>query len=361
MFTRLVNPFADDEALQLRIQRLDQQCDDTLRTAYHPGTQRSYKSRLNGYYRFCQFYRMKPFPATEVGLMRFTRYVANGVTSYSTVKGYLSTIKRAHELSNIPFLKKYEVLRMQMYSIRKELAVPVKKATPITPLLLVRMYSFVQKNCIIELTCFAALVIGFTLFLRKSNLVPDTQASFLPKEQLTKGDVGMMGTVMVYSITWCKTNQYRNRDLILPIIPAHHVIVSAEHWTKFLLSNSLGGDDQPLISYPKGGRMVPITYDVLSRRLKGWVKACGLNPEEFSLHGLRRGGANHALSVGICGEDLRLMGDWASDAYLEYIDLTLDRRVTNMVKFVDELDRRLEEKEMQEWEKFDEQEMWGEL
>ena len=38
-----------------------------------------------------------------------------------------------------------------------------------------------------------------------------------------------------------------------------------------------------------------------------------------------------------------LMGDWASNAYLQYIDLTLEHRITNMVKFVDEMDRILEQ------------------
>ena len=38
-----------------------------------------------------------------------------------------------------------------------------------------------------------------------------------------------------------------------------------------------------------------------------------------------------------------LMGDWASNAYLQYIDLTLERRVTNMVKFVDEMDKILDQ------------------
>ena len=108
-------------------------------------------------------------------------------------------------------------------------------------------------------------------------------------------------------------------------------------------------------------KWVPITYDVMSKRLKTWITAIGQNAEDFSLHGLRRGGANHAMSVGICGEDLKLMGDWVSDAYLEYIDLTLDRRVTNMVKFVDEIDRHYEQKDLLEWEQFEEQDMWGEL
>ena len=279
----------------------------------------------------------------------FSRYLANGVTAYGTVKGYISTIKKCHELAEIPFPEKCNILRHHMMSIRRELAKPVSKAAPITPTLLVEIYSKVDKNDIVQVTCYAGLVIGFTLFLRKSNLVPETRAAFDPKEQLTLADVGRMGYLYVFSITWCKSNQYRNRDLLVPIIPANHQVVCCEAWTKYLLWQNRKFQQGPLIGYPKGEDLVPITYRLLARQLKSWISMTGRQPDDYTLHGLRRGGANHALSTGICGEDLKLMGDWASDAYLEYIDLTLERRVTNMVKFVDEVDRILEQHEEDDW------------
>ena len=36
------------------------------------------------------------------------------------------------------------------------------------------------------------------------------------------------------------------------------------------------------------------------------------------------------------------MGDWKSRAYMEYIDLSMDHKVSNMVKFVDEMDARID-------------------
>ena len=54
--------------------------------------------------------------------------------------------------------------------------------------------------------------------------------------------------------------------------------------------------------------------------------------------GSTEGGANQALTVGIGGQDIQLMGDWKSNAYMEYLDLTLERKLSNMVKFVDETD-----------------------
>ena len=49
------------------------------------------------------------------------------------------------------------------------------------------------------------------------------------------------------------------------------------------------------------------------------------------------------LPWGLCSEDIQLMGDWASTAYLQYLDLTLERRLTNAVVFMDEVNKMAEQ------------------
>ena len=98
----------------------------------------------------------------------------------------------------------------------------------------------------------------------------------------------------------------------------------------------------PLFAWVKNGHLMPITYGFLSKMLKKWVTKTGRQVDEYTLHGLRHREMNQALVVGICSEDLQLMGDWKSNVYMEYIDLTMDRRLSNMVWFMDELDVKLE-------------------
>ena len=108
--------------------------------------------------------------------------------------------------------------------------------------------------------------------------------------------------------------------------------------------------DAPLFGYNRGkkGPLVPLTADVLANKYKEWVKLTGRQSDGYTLHGLRQGGVNHALTMGLCGEDIMIMGDWASTAYMQYIDLTLEWHVTNMVKFVDEMDHMLDQAD--DWE-----------
>ena len=311
---------------------------------------RNYKSRGNIYIKFCHIYGIDPFPTTEWDLIRYARYLANGVTSYDTVKNYLSAVKRFHELAAVEFPKQLNLLKLEMMSIRKELATVVKKAVPITPQLLLELYQKVDLKDPVETLAYIALVLGFCLFLRRSNLVAESGEKFNPKEQLTRKDIWKMGKLTVVDIKWSKTNQYRNRDLIIPLIPTRCKQICPVFWTQALYQRFPTEDpDAPLFSYARRGKMTPLTGDTLSKKYKQWVAATGRDTEGYSLHGIRRGGANHALTAKLCGEDVMLMGDWVSTAYLQYLDLTLERRVTNMVKFVDEMDRLVDE--CDEWEK----------
>ena len=136
-----------------------------------------------------------------------------------------------------------------------------------------------------ERACYSALVIGFCLFLRKSNLVPDTQEGFNPMEQLTRQDVWQQGKLTMIEIRWSKTNQYRERDLLLPLIPARNKLICPVFWIKQLFKTAPGLLlKSPLFCYRKCGKVVPVVYDQLSKLYKQWVQKTGVDPVDHTLH-----------------------------------------------------------------------------
>ena len=176
-------------------------------------------------------------------------------------------------------------------AIKKELASVVEKAPPITPKILLAKAVHVNWNSSEDKTIYAALVIGFTLFLRKSNLVLESTTTFNKKEQITVENVWYKGGMMLLDIKWSKTLQTRDRELMLPIVPEKNNILCAVYWIKEILRSRRHlkvGD--PLLAFQVGGQLIPLTYEKLSKKLKEWVSATGRQGENFSLHGLRRGG-----------------------------------------------------------------------
>ena len=274
-----------------RRKKLDIQCNNTLQHAYRPGTIRNYRSRTRMYYRFCGFYGLQPFPADEWQLVRFVCYVANAVTSFDTVTGYLSSVKRLHKLGAMAFPGQVHLLKLELMAIKKELMHLVKKAPPITPTILLEIAGKVDWTREEEMVAYAALVIGFTLFLWKSNLVSESVNSFNKKEQLTVEDVWCHQELVMVEIKWSKTLQTRDRELVIPLVPAKTQMLCAAGWVKRILRSrrkvSVG---DPLFGYQANGLVIPLTYDKLSKRLKEWVSATGRNGQEYTLHGLHRGG-----------------------------------------------------------------------
>ena len=52
-----------------------------------------------------------------------------------------------------------------------------------------------------------------------------------------------------------------------------------------------------------------------------------------------RGGATFAYQANIEGEMIKLLGDWASDCYKRYMDVSMDKRYDTMKAFVEALNK----------------------
>jgi hypothetical protein len=61
--------------------------------------------------------------------------------------------------------------------------------------------------------------------------------------------------------------------------------------------------------------------------LKSFIKSIGKDPDEYSSHSFRRGGASWAFSAEVPSELIQLYGDWSSDAYKKYLRFKLDVKI----------------------------------
>ena len=70
-----------------------------------------------------------------------------------------------------------------------------------------------------------------------------------------------------------------------------------------------------------------MTYTQLQNCIKEGVSRLGLDPSAFSSHSLRRAGGTWAFRSQVPSELIKSHGDWASSAYLRYLDFSLDERL----------------------------------
>ena len=78
----------------------------------------------------------------------------------------------------------------------------------------------------------------------------------------------------------------------------------------------------------KRGELRPLTYPVISAQFKDWVAKVGFNSSNYTMHSLRRGGASWASKKDIPTHFIKVLGNWASEAYLRYISTDAEVKLT---------------------------------
>ena len=121
-----------------------------------------------------------------------------------------------------------------------------------------------------------------------------------------------------------KTNQFGQRILSLPYVasvdtrlcPVRAVL---KHFGVSNLSLT-----KPLFNFVQSGKEVVFSHAFFIKRLKTGLQQTGNDASAMSCHSFRRGGATLAFSVGMSAIDIKLRGDWKSNAYEKYIVVSSD-------------------------------------
>ena len=168
------------------------------------------------------------------------------------------------------------------------------------------------------------LVAFFYSFLRKSNLVVD-RAAQVSLKVLLRSDLCFDASFAYFKVRAFKTIQFQERlfSLPLPRIPGS-LLCPVAALVNHLRINQVP-QDMPLFSVRSDSSLSHITYTHFSSFLARVIKAVGLDSISYSPHSFRRGGAPFAFEAKVPSELIKAQGDWRSDCYLIYLEMT-DRR-----------------------------------
>ena len=166
---------------------------------------------------------------------------------------------------------------------------------------------------------------AFFLFARISNLVPDSRCHIDDYHCLRRGDINPSHFGVCVKFLWSKTNQFGNRVLELPLFSIPNSPLCPVR--QFYLTCELvpASSRSPLFVHrSRSGIVKPI----LKRQFVSVLHA-RLGPAKvgqshlFRGHSFRRGGTSWAFLAGLPGELIQIFGDWHSDAYKCYLDISM--------------------------------------
>lgn len=295
-------------------------------------TRRTYNSQMMLYLQFCGSLNFAPVPISQDNLGRYIAFLANRLC-YSSVRQYLNIVRLMHldEGFANPLLDSW-YLSSILKGIKRHKGVTTHQKLPITWNILHGILAVLNLSCTFDLAFWAACLVAFFCFFRKSNLLVQSMDKFDPKKHLCRTDVQFSPTGAVISVRWSKTIQFQQKILHIPL---PHITTSpfCPSSALYLHQHLLPCTEYPLplFCYISEEGLKPITHAAFVSYLRDCLQKLGLNPNDYSGHSFRRGGCSYALECGLPTELIKLQGDWASNAYEKYIDpsFTLRQQVAS--------------------------------
>ena len=270
---------------------------ETKGEALRESTRRHLLSQLSAYQKFCDRFMLDYFPCDNIQLCRFGQHLCRTFESPDAVGNYLSGMHTMLALigHEVPDVKDRQ---MQMFTagLKRVMDHTVKQAAPMTPQLLVRISKVVNYKDKVEVIAWTATLLGFYMFLCKSNLVPDAMDKFNSLHQFQRCDVSLLGVnrAMMCEVRWTKTLQNREKVLRFPVLPVDNLAICPVYWTYRMIQENPGGPQDPLFLIRTPAAVLCLSANQLLYRIRKWLKLLGEQDQLYTLHSLRRGGATFA-------------------------------------------------------------------
>jgi len=281
----------------------------TLQAAYADGTKRNMATHWEVYLEFCELYQNSRMQANIESLSLFIQYVSNRVKSPGAVQNYISGIKTMHIINELDIsIFDDFCIKMMIRGVKVSKKHTPKKAALITPDILEKFYDSFDHTVANECTYWALFVLAFFLLARKSNLVPDTIATFDSNKQLVRGDIHIRDDYLEVTLKWSKTNQTGHKE-VYPLLKNEGSKLCPVAAFKKMVSFYPAKEGSPAFLLKRYGRVSSVTYRNYQDKLKSCVLALGLDPTLYTSHIFRRVGATYAFQCGVPAAQIKRLGD----------------------------------------------------
>ena len=308
--------------------KLKRDLQKSRRSAYARGTRKNLYVQWKSFVLFCLYFKFTVCPAQLDTLCMYAQFLSRSFKSVESIRNYLSGIKLMHLLTGFtcPDLSAIDLTLALRGLMRNNPHCP-KQALPITPDILLLFLQNLDLSDPSHLAHWCLFLFAFFLMLRKSNLVPESIKAMDLSKILCRGDVAVLSKSLLVHIKWSKTIQFGQRTLTLPLVSIPGSPLCPVQAFKQMSACIPASASDPAFVVPGKKKVIPITYRKLQSFLKEMIRLTGKDPDLYSSHSFRRGGATWAFRSHVPGELIQLHGDWASDAYKKYLHFPLASRM----------------------------------
>lgn len=310
---------------------MDQLARDLIEASIAPSTARVYGVGQRRYLSFCRGLGAAPLPLSEEQLCRYVAHLAEEGLKHTSVKGYLSAIRRLQIVGGMgdPFVASWPRLECALKGLKlrqaKKASTRPRPRLPVTPAILRSMRKFWEedRHSRDNIMLWAACCMCFFGFLRSGEVTVPSLKEYDAEGHLSEGDVSLDSlsnpTVVQVLIKASKTDPFR-KGVTLYLGKTGNDLCPVAAVAAYLAVR--GRSPGPFFRFTSG---VPLSREVLVRRLRAALKPFGVEVSNYSGHSFRIGAATTAAAAGIEDSLIKTMGRWESGAYLLYVRIPRDK------------------------------------
>lgn len=291
--------------------------------AWASSTSKTRDSQWKKYSVFCEKVKLPPVPITCDNVCVFLLHLALQGLSYTTINNEVSALVMFSKLYNCPVDIRGDFgVSLTLKALRRLLGDQTLSKDELFPSDLCKIYDQVDRSDVTEWLTWVGIVFLYRTLLRKGHIFSgEFNNNLLKRSNVQFTQYGFM--VSVFS---SKTIQYRQRCVRIPVCTGGGVLC-APTLLKSYMDEYPSFSEAPLLSYIRGGKVIPVQYSSALALLKKWAEKAGLE-KNVGLHSLRRGAATLMSIAGSSLEDIKDRGDWRSLAVLSYLSYPIERKVS---------------------------------
>ena len=245
-------------------------------------------------------------------------------SGFGHIKNVLGGLRYLHHALGFDFPTESVRIEDTLQGLKRKLKGTPKQVLPINPVILRRMYKFVNIKQTRDLALWCGFLVAFYTLFRKANVCPK-ELVYDPETVLTRGDVIVDNDnerVLIF-VNFSKTNQFQKNCHVIPIPKNADPCLDLFRHLGALFRKVKAEDDAPALSFSPTSF---VTHKTFTERLKKLLGQSGLDPSLFSGHSFRRGGASYLYSVGGSTLMVQVLGSWSSQIFTRYIYLSVEDR-----------------------------------
>lgn len=321
-----------------QLKRLRKESTESCKSAFAESTYDNIKVQWRTFLTFCIYFGLEFLPASLNTICIYVQFLSRSFKAVESIKNYVNGVKIMHLINDhkFPHLESFSY-KLTIKGITRIKSHLPNRTLPVTPEILLEIFEHMQMEDQLDITFWSLFLIAFFMFSRKSNLVPISTSKFDPKKQLCRKDFEIHDEYLIISIRWSKTIQFGQRILSIPLCAIHgNPLCPVAAFKKMCQKIPAEGSD-PAFCKKIGSYTIPITYQEYQKKFKKLITSTGRNPNLYSTHSFRRGGATFAFESGVNTELLQSHGDWRSDAYKKYLEFNLEKKLTVSKKMSDNI------------------------